>query len=187
MAKKYPVTFTVVLSEANGSTICTEEVCVNIEFAPIDIKPTIILDLEHTEIQYDSQMGEVKVGQLVIYNELRNKENDIVQLSYAAPFHLYAKLGLYTNDHPVENVAYFKSPQNLRYDYEEVMFVESGRENVRKCDIYMDFTSIKNPVNAEQEYIIEIEQANTAYSMNFSPDIRVPLNGQWKKLKLKKV
>lgn len=65
----YNIRFDVVLNDREGKLVDSQYQSINVKFMTLDVKPNVKLELDVDNIAYSSQLGMVKVGELVTYIE----------------------------------------------------------------------------------------------------------------------
>lgn len=154
----YSICFDVVLEDLKGKLVDSQHQNINVKFVTLDVKPNVRLDLDTDSIAYSSQLGMVKVGELITYI----KE----EFLYTPMVNLDLDLKLYENGVPKTDTLFFDN-HKTRIEIQQ----KPSCKAVKTLPIYLDFARISNPIKPECEYVIEV---GIVQSMEYSPEIRVP-------------
>ena len=65
--KKYTISFNVVVLDESKNKIDSHKENINITFAPLNIKPRFAINLEEVSIKFNSQISELKIGEIVTW------------------------------------------------------------------------------------------------------------------------
>lgn len=172
-AKHYSISFDFVLTDEKGVEVDIHHENIDIKFAPLDISPEIKLDLDKSEIQYSSQLGEEKIGEVVAWIEESYDYTPCVELNL--------ELKVFRGKEQISDLVYFKeidsSPQIKK------CWIEPSRKELKRFSVYLDFNKISNPI--EQEMKLTIER-HASFAMAYSPEIIQPLRVEMDNLVIKK-
>lgn len=160
--KSYPISFDLVALDENGNQIDSHHEALDVKFVPLDIKPIVKIDIDTERIQYTSQLSEVKIGELIAWVE--------EVYNYTPRVNINTKIQLFSDGKCCENVLYFKK------DGQCVPFIDitlkASRNELKRFEIFMDFSSIANPIEVEKKYIISRQ---SRFSLEYNPDLLQPL------------
>lgn len=153
----YPIKFKVELRDLDNNIVDTLNECIHVIFEPLGIKPKYILDLEEDDIQYGASLKSEKVGDFVAYI---NEEVLFV------PDHLAkVSLKLFQGKKDISDlISLDANGSNIRD-----LTISRGRSNLIKLPIYINFTSISNPIEEKEDFTIE---AIIESSPSYSPEIK---------------
>ena len=163
VAKSYPISFDVVVADDDGSVIDKHREKIDVKFVPLDVKPQIRFELDTEKIQYSSQLKEVRIGQLVAWIE--------ESYCYTPDICFNTSISLYYGNKSLDGYVYFKNE-----GVESTLISETlipGRNNLKRYDVYVDFSNIANPIEHERKYSL-VRQ--TKFSLGYSPEIVQPLS-----------
>lgn len=154
--RSYPIKFKVVLQNLKGKTIDSVDERIDVIFEPLGVKPNFAIDLKEDEIQYSSSLGLEKVGTFAAWlNE-----------NFAFTPDQLAKLSikLYKGTRELPCLIFFDNQSSTKD-----IRISRGRSNVIKTPVYIDFTTVSNPLKEEEDYTIE---TSIVLSASYSPEVR---------------
>lgn len=154
--RSYPIKFKVVLQDLNDNVIDSVDERIDVIFEPLGVKPNFAIDLKEDEIQYSSSLGLEEVGTFAAWlNE-----------DFIFTPDQFAKLSikLYKGTQELRDLIFFDNQSNVKD-----IRISHGRANVVKTPIYIDFTTISNPLKEEEDYTIE---TSIVLSASYSPEVR---------------
>lgn len=154
----YNIRFDVVLNDREGKLVDSQYQSINVKFMTLDVKPNVKLELDVDNIAYSSQLGMVKVGELVTYIE--------EEFLYTPMVNLDLDLKLFEDGAPKVDTLFFEN-RETRMEIQQ----NPSRKAMKILPIYMDFTRISNPINPECQYVIEV---GIVQSMEYSVEVKVP-------------
>lgn len=154
--RSYPIKFKVVLQDLNDNVIDSVDGRIDVIFEPLGVKPNFAIDLKEDEIQYSSSLGFEEVGTFAAWlNE---------DFSFTPDQLAKISIKLYRGTQELRNLIFFDNQSNVKD-----VRISHGRANVVKAPIYIDFTTISNPLNEEEDYTIE---TYIVLSASYSPEVR---------------
>lgn len=154
----YNICFDVILKDHKDKLVDSLHQNINVKFVALDVKPNVILDFGTNSIAYSSQLGMVKLGELITYiNE---------EFLYTPVVNLELDLRLFEDGVPKTDTLFFDN-RKTRMEIQQ----KPSRKAVKTLPICMDFTRISNPIRPECEYVIEV---GIIQSMEYSPEVKVP-------------
>lgn len=171
--QKYPISFDVVVLDESKNTIDSHHECVNIAFASLDVKPRFAINLEKDFIQYNSQLEELKVGEVVTWIDESYK--------YTPRLNFDTKISIFDGAVDMGEVLFFKNKDGLRIQ-EWKGVLKPSRKELQRLDIYLDLSKISNPIEEEKSLTIENKPK---FSIEYSPEIKQPLAEQTEQLIIK--
>ena len=179
--KGYPITFEITLRDEDGNLIDTKRQELDVRFQSLNIQPQVKLDINieadpintPMQIQYNSQLNEIKIGDVVAWIEQ--------EWEYTPDVNLTVDLKAFAEGKKIQEQVYFKI-NDERVTKTSIMLKHS-RKNVKKLPVYMDFSHISNPVNDKQSITVTYK---SSYTMAYSPDVVQPMNEQMREFFLLK-
>ena len=161
--KTYCISFNLVLSDIDGNVIDTRNFSIDIKFAILDIKPKVKINISKSHVQYNSQLTNVKVGEVACWidEDFKYSPNSIVK----------AKIKLSDGIEDLDNIVFFREKGECTQIISSLL--HASRINLRKFDIFLDFTKIQNPIELSKKYTIIVQPQ---YSLEYSPEIVQPLS-----------
>lgn len=172
--KKYTVSFDVVVLDKSGNKIDSHKESINITFATLDIKPHFAINLEKDKIQYNSQLNELKIGEVVTWIDESYK--------YTPQLNINTRIGIFDGATNLGDVLFFKNEDGLKTQ-EWKGLLKPARNELRRIDMYIDLSRICNPI--EDEKCLTIEN-KSKFSMEYSPEIIQPLTEQTEQFIIKR-
>lgn len=172
--KKYEISFDVVVLDESNNEIDSHHECINMTFAPLDVKPHFTINLEKDSIQYNSQLEELKVGEIVTW------VNESYQ--YTPRLNFDTQISIFDGVVDMGNVLFFKGKDGSRIQ-EWKGLLKPSREKLQRLDIYLDLSKISNPIEEEKHLTIENK---SKFSTEYSPEIIQPLAEQTEQLIIKR-
>ena len=160
--KSYPISFDLVALDENGNAIDSHHESLDVKFVPLDIKPIVKIDIDTKGIRYTSQLEEVKIGELIAWVE--------EAYSYTPRVNVNTKIQLFSDGKCCENVLYFKKDGKCFPFVDSTL--EASRNELKRFEIFMDFSSIANPIEEKKKYIISRQ---SRFSLEYNPDSVQPL------------
>lgn len=170
VTQTYNICFDVILNDNKGKQVDLQHQDINVKFIALDVKPHVKLDLEVDSIAYNSQLGVVKIGELITYIE-----EDFL---YTPRVNLSLELKLFEDGASKTGTLFFDN-NKTKIEIQQ----EPSRKAVKSLPVYMDFAHIFNPIKSECEYIIEVD---IVQSMEYSPEMKMPCMPVCAKLYVKK-
>ena len=154
--RTYYIKFDVNVHNEEGSVISTHNEKIDIVFQPLNIETQLNTDIEE-EIQYSSSLKNEQIGVLAAWVEenFSYTPNQLVSISLKLFRGTTELPGLITFDNGTSEI------NNLE--------VVHGRDNVKRLPMFVDFTTIYNPVEEEEDYTIEVAVVR---SQKYSPDVK---------------
>lgn len=157
-----PVNFKVQLTDRKGREVDTLEECVNVIFEPLDVHPQFDVDLEEENIPYSSSLATEQVGLLAAWID--------EPFSFVAQQLATVSVRLYRGDRQLPGLVTLGSPDaDGKPSHTVNLTLRPGRANLVKLPLYIDFTTIPNPVQAEEDFTIE---QTVVISPSYSPEVR---------------
>lgn len=154
--KKYHIKAILFVENAKHKTISEQSIDLEVEFLELDISPSIKILfndklLKADEIQYDSDLGNEKIGKLRISYKNR--------FHYAPYIDVITSLQLYQDDVLLDNVLNVNriSRKNIKNNDEEI-------------PLFIDFTKLKNPSKPSEFKIVN----NSRYNLSCNPEVSIP-------------
>lgn len=172
--KKYQINFDVVVLDESSNEIDRHHECINMTFAPLDVRPCFAINLEKDTIQYNSQLAELKVGEIVTWIDESYK--------YTPRLNFDTKISIFDGAVDLGDVLFFKNEDGLR-TREWKGLLKPSREKLQRLDIYIDLSIISNPIEEEKRLTIENK---SKFSVEYSPEIIQPLAEQIEQLIIKR-
>lgn len=161
--KTYNIEVELAVIDKKNVIIHSESETINIKFAFLDIKPRIELYLIQDRIQYNSSLGEVKIGQMVAWVE--------EGFQYTPDVYFNSKLLLSDQEgNTFDQIVYFKDRGNKITELREAL--KSSRNNLKRFDVFIDFTSIANPIEHEKQFLLTRQ---TKFSLAYSQEVIQPM------------
>ena len=154
--RSYPIKFKVVLQDLGGKIIDSVDERIDVIFEPLGIKPNFAIDLDEDEIQYSSSFKMENIGTFAAWlnEEFLFTPDQLAKLS----------VKLYKGTQELKNLIFFDNQSNVK----DIQITRS-RSNVVKVPIFVDFTTISNPLKEEEDYTIE---TSIVLSASYSPEVR---------------
>ena len=172
--KKYQIDFDVIVLDESSNEIDRHHECINMTFAPLDIKPCFAINLEKDTIQYNSQFEELKIGEVVAWIDESYK--------YTPRLNFDTKISIFDGSVDLGDVLFFNNKEGLRIrEWKGVL--KPSREKLQRLDIYIDLSKISNPIEEEKRLTIENK---SKFSVEYSPEIIQPLAEQTEQLIIKR-
>lgn len=159
--RSYEITFKVDLldPQKNNKTIDSVDESIELLFEPLGVKPRFAIDLEDDEIQYSASMHSQKVGIFAAWLD------EPFQFTPEQLASVVVKLYKGTTELPGLISFGEKGPRaDIR--------IKAGRPNVVRLPIYIDFSTIPNPLTNEEDFTIE---TTTVLSAAYSPEVKEPI------------
>lgn len=150
-----PIKFTVSLADENGILVHNEKGQIDVIFEPLGVKTQFGIDVNDS-IQYSASLAKERIGTFAAWleEEFQFTPNQIADVS----------------------VKLFQGQQELpgliSFDGDKVkkkMTIKAGRAQVNKVPIYVDFSSISNPVANQQDFTIE---TTIILAAAYSPEVK---------------
>lgn len=153
--RTYNISFKVNLIDLKDHVIDSVNENIEIIFEPLGVKPHFAIDLEEDEIQYTSSLTKEKIGVFAAWlNEnFRFTPNQLARV--------YVKL--FKGNKELPGIISFG--EGNKSD----ITIKGGKQNVAKLPIFVDFTTIPNPIKDEEDYTIETSIVLSAY---YSPEVK---------------
>lgn len=153
--RSYPIKFKVVLQDLEGESIDAVDEQIDVVFEPLGVKPKFEIDLKE-EIQYSSSLGLEEIGTFAAWlnEEFSFTPDQLAKLS----------IKLYKDNQEVKDLIYFDNQSKVK----DIRILRS-HSNVIKLPIFVDFTTISNPLKEEEIYTIE---TSIILSASYSPEVR---------------
>lgn len=161
--KKYTISFNVVVLDESKNEIDSHREYINMTFAPLDVKPRFAINLEKTRIQYNSQLKELKIGEIVTWIDEFYK--------YTPQLNIDTKIKIFDGVTNMGDVLFFRGEDGSRTQ-EWKGLLKPSRKEMRRFDMYIDMSRICNPI--EEEKCLTIENISK-FSVVYSPEILQPL------------
>lgn len=161
--KTYSIDFELNVLDEYGQIIDSRNERLEVKFVSLNIKPNVKLNLEEDHLQYDSQLQEVKIGQLCAWIDER--------YAYTPHINLTTELGLFAKGKPLNDILYFKVNGNRVTSISTTL--QPSRKKLKRFDVFMDFTHVTNPI--EHEKLFNIVR-RSKFSIEYSPEIEQPLS-----------
>lgn len=155
--RSYTIDFTVeLLEEKKDTVIDSHSDKIEIALDPLEIAPRITPVLNEDEIQYSSSLKRENVGEIGAWIA--------EEFSYTPSQECRMSLKLFRDDKEVPGLLSFEDGTAAC-----AFTLKPGKKNVQKLPIFIDFTTIANPVTEKEKYRIE----TTVYtSPSYSPNKR---------------
>lgn len=153
--RTYNISFKVDLIDLNDHIIDSVNENIEIIFEPLGVKPHFAIDLDEDEIQYTSSLKKEKIGVFAAWlNEnFRFTPNQLARVS----------VELFKGDKELPGIISFGENNKSN------ITIKGGKQNVAKLPIFVDFTTIPNPIKDEEDYTIETSIVLSAY---YSPEVK---------------
>lgn len=141
--RSYPISLNVDLRDSDDNLIDTEEVKIDVVFEQLDIKPTVLIDMENDSIQYSSSLQREHIGDFVAYikEDFNFTPEQIASVS----------LKLFRGNQEIPGAISFENNENKI----ENIRIKAGKENLIKIPVYVDFCGIANPITEKEDFCIE--------------------------------
>lgn len=154
--RSYKIKFTVEVLDNKNEIINSVDDFIEVIFESLGVKSQYEIDVEDENIQYDASLSRERVGDFVAWlNE---------------PFKFTPKqkstilLKLYKGTQELPGLISFEDGSN-----KTSIEIKANRNNLVKKPIYIDFTTIPNPFDNEEDFTIEALIESSAY---YSPEIK---------------
>lgn len=156
--RSYDIGFKVDLKDMDGTIIKSTKEKIQIIFDPLGVKPKYKIDLDEGEIQYYASLGKKKVGTFVAWidEDFKFTPKQLASIS----------LKLYRETVQLPAAISFKD--NDIKDAEDIT-IEGGKKKAKKLPIYIDFSTISNPIDSFDDFTIE---SSIVQSAGYSPEIK---------------
>ena len=162
--KKYSISFDVVVLDEANNKIDSHQESINITFASLDIKPCFAINIEKHIIQYNSQLSEVKVGEIVAWIEEAYK--------YTPKLSIETKIGIFDRTTDMGDVLFFKNKDGSRtQEWKDLL--KPSRKELQRFEMYIDLSRISNPIEETECLTIE---SHSKFSVEYSPEIMLGTN-----------
>lgn len=161
--KKYTISFNVVVLDESKNKIDSHKENINITFAPLNIKPRFAINLEEVSIKYNSQISELKIGEIVTWID--------ESYQYTPKLNIDTKIGIFDGVTNMGSVLFFKEKDGSRVQ-EWKGLLKPSRKELRRFEMYIDLSEMSNPIEEEKRLIIENK---SKFSVEYSPEIIQPL------------
>ena len=161
--KKYTISFNVVVLDESKNKIDSHKENINITFAPLNIKPRFAINLEEVSIKFNSQISELKIGEIVTWID--------ESYQYTPKLNIDTKIGIFDGVTNMGSVLFFKEKDGSRVQ-EWKGLLKPSRKELRRFEMYIDLSRISNPI--EEEKCLTIEN-KSKFSVEYSPEIIQPL------------
>lgn len=161
--KKYTISCDLVARDEDDNDIDSKRIKIDIQFAVLQIEPSVRINIDENNIQYSSSLSEMKVGEVVAWIE--------EDYQYTPQVNVRTRIHIYDQGKDLGDIIYFK--KNGKRVSEKNALLSPGRKNIQRFDAYLDFTQINNPI-ADRHTLTIAREAN--FSMEYSPEINRPLN-----------
>ena len=172
--KKYSISFDVVVLDEANNKIDSHQESINITFASLDIKPCFAINIEKHIIQYNSQLSEVKVGEIVAWIEEAYK--------YTPKLSIETKIGIFDRTTDMGDVLFFKNKDGSRtQEWKDLL--KPSRKELQRFEMYIDLSRISNPIEETECLTIE---SHSKFSVEYSPEIIQPLAELTEQLTIKR-
>lgn len=160
--KKYTISFNVVVLDESKNKIDSHKENINITFAPLNIKPRFAINLEEVSIKYNSQISELKIGEIVTWID--------ESYLYTPKLNIDTRIGLFDGTSDMGDVLFFKEGGRRVQEWKGLL--KPSRKELRRFEMYIDLSRISNPI--EEEKCLTIEN-KSKFSVEYSPEIIQPL------------
>lgn len=154
--RTYPIKFKVVLQDMDDNIVDSVDERIDVFFEPLGVKPNFAIDLEEDEMPYSSSLQLEKIGFLASWlnEDFQFTPDQLAKCS----------IKLYKGTRELSNLITFDNNSNIKE-----LRITHGRSNVIKTPIYIDFSTISNPLKEEEDYTIE---TSIVLSAAYSPEVR---------------
>lgn len=151
-----PIKFSIDLSDNSGRVFESKQEVIDVIFEPLNVRPKYSIDLADEKIQYSSTLRNECIGTFAtwIEEDFMFVPDQLAEVSVSLSKGMIELPGLIT----------FEGGETSSN-----FVVKGGRHNVQAKKIYVDFTSISNPVNNDEEYVITVRIVRSA---SYSPGIK---------------
>lgn len=160
--KKYTICFDVVVLDESNNKIDSHKESINITFAPLDVKPRFAINLEKETIKYNSQLSELKIGEIVTWID--------ESYLYTPKLNIDTRIGIFDGTSDMGDVLFFKEGGRRVQEWNGLL--KPSRKELRRFEMYIDLSRISNPI--EEEKCLTIEN-KSKFSVEYSPEIIQPL------------
>lgn len=160
--KKYTISFDVVVLDESNNKIDSHKESINITFAPLDVKPRFAINLEKESIKYNSQLSELKIGEIVTWID--------ESYLYTPKLNIDTRIGIFDGTSDMGDVLFFKEGGRRVQEWNGLL--KPSRKELRRFEMYIDLSRISNPI--EEEKCLTIEN-KSKFSVEYSPEIIQPL------------
>ena len=171
--KKYTISFDVVVLDESNNKIDSHKESINITFAPLDVKPRFAINLEKESIKYNSQLSELKIGEIVTWID--------ESYQYTPKLNIDTKIGIFDGASDMGDVLFFKEKGTRVQEWKALL--KPSRKELRRFEMYIDLSKISNPI--EEEKCLTIEN-KSKFSVEYSPEIIQPLEELTEQLIIKR-
>ena len=154
--RSYYISFNVNLIDLNDQIIDSVKESIEIIFEPLGVKPHFAIDVDEDEIQYSSLLKKQKVA---VFAAWLNEE-----FRYTPDQSASVSVKLYKGNKELPGLISFNSND----DRADIRII-GGKKNVVMLPIYIDFTTIPNPIDEEEDFTVE---TSIVLSACYSPEIR---------------
>ena len=154
--RSYTICFTVNLTDLKGQIIDSVNETIDVIFEPLGVKPNFAIDIDDDELQYSASLKKEKVGILAAWlnEDFQFTPDQLAKVSlklYKGRTELPGLISLDKDSNAVDIV------------------IKAGKSNVVKLPIYIDFTTIPNPITEDEDYTIE---THIVLSASYSPEVK---------------
>lgn len=155
--RSYNISFQVNLLDLKNQIIDSVSENIEIVFEPLGVKPNFAIDLDEDEIQYSALLKNQKVG---VFAAWLNEGFQFTPEQLAS-----VSLKLYKGNTELPRLISLNNDNTNCSDFR----IKGGRNNVVKFPVYVDFTTIPNPLADEEDFTIE---ASIVVSACYSPEVK---------------
>lgn len=154
--RSYTIFFTVNLTDLKDNLIDSSKESIEIIFDPLGVKPNFAIDINEEEIQYSASLGNERIG---IFAAWLNEEFQFTPSQVAD-----VSLKLYKGTTELPGIISLNNNSNTSN-----ISIKAGKRNVVQLPIYIDFTTIPNPICEEDDFTIE---SLIVLSASYSPEVK---------------
>ncbi len=159
--RSYPITFTVNLLDKDDpkKEIDSVQHQIDVVFQPLGAKAQYKIYVENDQVQYASTLGKVKVGTLAIWldEEFKFTPDQLASVN----------VQLFRGDQAINGIVSLSEGDDIRG--RNNMRISPGRDNVVRTSVYVDFTTVSNPLKEKETYTI---QTSIVLSAAYSPEVK---------------
>lgn len=129
---------------------------IEIIFDPLGVKPNFAIDINEEEIQYSASLGNERIGTFAAWlnEEFQFTPSQVADIS----------LKLYKGTTELPGIIFLNNNSNT-----STVSIKAGKRNVVKLPIFIDFTTIPNPICEEDDFTIE---SLIVLSASYSPEVK---------------
>lgn len=172
--KTYTIEFDVVAVDMENVIIDKHHEKVVISFAPLDIKPSTNIYITQKNIQYSSQLSELKIGEIVAWVE--------EDYQYTPKLNFTTSIALFDGKKDLSSILYFKKSGDKQTN-QITSFLLPSRKALQRFEMFINLSKISNPIDEIKTLTIV---NRSRYSIEYSPEIIQPMPEQMDEICVKR-